>query len=93
MNEERLSTGTEIATDTDTRLFVLRTRTELPTTTGKRIEYGVAVTLLRETGYSVGDGEQTTYLNAEQLETLIKKLTSIKEEINTFRKLDKIFGL
>lgn len=77
--EQRIK-PTEIRTESDTQLFVQIAQTETEDTSGKRREFVVAITLRTETGGSE-DGEQTTFLNAHQIEDLIEELTTLRGKV------------
>lgn len=71
---------TEVRTESDTRLFLQVGKSDTETALGKRTEFVAAITLSRETGTSE-DGEQTTFLNAYQIENLIEELTTLRGKV------------
>ena len=77
---EQTSRPTEVRTDSDTRLFLQVGKSETETASGKRTEFVGAITLSRETGTSE-DGEQTTFLNAHQIEELIEELSNLRGKV------------
>ena len=80
---------TEIRTESDTQLFLQVADSETETSSGKRMEYVAALTLLRETGESE-DGELTTFLNAHQIEDLIEELTALRGKVIGLNRLIKL---
>lgn len=71
---------TEVRTKSDTRLFLQVVKSETETVLGKRMGFVVAITLKTETGGSE-DGEQTTFLNAHQIEDLVEELTTLSNRL------------
>ena len=87
MRQDNKPTG--IRTESDTQLFVQVADSETETSSGKRMEYVAALTLLRETGESE-DGELTTFLNAHQIEDLIEELTALRGKVIGLNRLIKL---
>ena len=83
---------TEVRTESDTRLFLQVGKSETETASGKRTEFVVGLSLERETGDSE-DGEQITFLNASQTDTLIEQLSKLRNSVAAANKLNNKYSV
>lgn len=82
----------QVQTESDTLLFLQTCKSEEETPSGKRTEFLIGLTLARETGESE-DGEQITFLNASQTDTLIEQLSKLRDSVAAANKLNNKYSV